>query len=125
MHTLYTFGYTGRSPQELKELADSLGAAVVDTRYSPNSRDARWRRSPLERVLGSLYQGAGETLGNVNYKAGPIRLADEERGLAALGAQLAHQPIILLCMCRDAAVCHRTYIAQKAAEQFGVNVENL
>lgn len=38
MQPLYTFGYTGKSPDELRALAAQLDALVADIRFSPRSR---------------------------------------------------------------------------------------
>jgi len=38
LHTLYTFGYSGRTPHELQTLAEQLEAVVVDIRFSRHGR---------------------------------------------------------------------------------------
>jgi len=71
----FTAGYAGRRPEALARLAERLDLTVFDVRFSPTSRDPRWRRPHLEKLLGDRYRHVG-ALGNVNYKGGPILLAD-------------------------------------------------
>ena len=80
MHTLFTIGYTGRKPEELKALADE-GKLILDVRLSPNSRVPRWRQEALRNLLAGLYMHRPE-LGNVNYKnGGPVKLADPQHSV--------------------------------------------
>ncbi len=44
---IYTFGYTGKKPSDLKAEAERLDAVVVDIRFSPNSRVPHWRMTTL------------------------------------------------------------------------------
>lgn len=125
MTTIYTFGYLGRTPEELARAAHEHDAVVVDTRYNPTSRLAVWRQGALTRLLGADYLVVRD-LGNVNYRVGtPIVIAAPEQGLPIVEALLADQPVILLCACRDGATCHRTVVAQMLAERTGAPIVHL
>ncbi len=79
MNQIYTAGYSGHTPQQLKTVADSLGAFVVDIRYAPYSRQPGWSKAELETLLGDSYRWVSEW-GNVNYKSGAIRINNFSRG---------------------------------------------
>lgn len=118
---IYTIGYTGRKPDQLKALAEQLDATVYDIRFSPRSRAPHWNRGRLEAMLGDRYMHIGE-LGNRNYKAGPIEIADLDAGLARI--QDHPRPVILMCACKDLAGCHRSVIS-KHLQALGLEVEEL
>ena len=120
----YTTGYLGHSPDELRAVAEELGAVVVDIRFRATSRLAPWREGPLRRVLGERYARC-PNLGNVRYKDGPpIEIADLEAGIGEMEA-LAQRgsAVILLCACRDAGVCHRTDVATELKRRGYVTTE--
>lgn len=56
MQPLYTFGYAGRSPDELPALAAQLDAFVADIRFSQRSRVPHWSGGRLAKLLGDRYQ---------------------------------------------------------------------
>ncbi len=118
MSTIYTVGYMGLSVERLKAEAQMLGAVVVDVRYRPYSRNAAWNRPRLEGSLGGerRYFWAGETLGNVNYKGGPVKLANPGPGVQLVTGILDHKPVILLCVCKSHKGCHRTDVARLVEE---------
>jgi uncharacterized protein (DUF488 family) len=125
METCYTFGYQGFLPEELVAKAEQLNALVLDVRFSPSSRDPRWRRQALVNVLGSRYRHAAE-FGNKNYKGdGPIELADPRHGIAKVGPILLEQPVILLCACWQWSTCHRKVVADLIREEYSVEVVHL
>jgi uncharacterized protein (DUF488 family) len=64
---LYTFGYSGKQPEELHTLAEQLDALVADIRFSPRSRVPHWNGGSLVRRLGHRYRHL-PALGNRNYK---------------------------------------------------------
>ena len=121
---VYTFGYTGRTPEQLKELAEQLDAVIFDIRLAARSRDLRWRKGYLVQLLGTRYQHVKE-LGNVNYKTGGmenVQLFNAEAGLKRI--EQSDRPVILVCMCRDPTQCHRTTVAQMLRVR-GVEVEEI
>lgn len=124
MNTVYTFGYTGRQPQELAAIAASLDALVVDIRFSPYSRNHLWNKRALLGVLGNRYQHL-KALGNENYKGGPIKLLDPQAGVAAIRPWLSERPIILICVCKEVAWCHRKVAAELLGAELGAEVVHL
>jgi uncharacterized protein (DUF488 family) len=79
MYQLYTFGYSGRRPDQLRTLAERLRSVVVDIRFSPRSRIPPWTDGRLRKVLGKRYRHL-PALGNRNYKGGPIEFVDLQTG---------------------------------------------
>jgi len=124
MHTLYTAGYTGLKPDQLKATAERLGAVVADIRFRPFSRNPAWSKVNAEKVLGARYVWV-KGLGNKNYKGGPIAFDDLESGISLVGTLLETQPVILLCVCPDVETCHRKTAAEKLAEAIGCEVKHL
>jgi uncharacterized protein (DUF488 family) len=124
---VFTWGYSGRSLDELVTIRSERGALIVDTRYSTRSRVVMWNREPLENRFGADYVWIRE-FGNVNYwnsdraiellnpTAGAKRLLDLVRD---------DRPPILICACPDIAVCHRAQVAAFLRERFGWEVEHL
>ena len=118
---VYTFGYGGRSVDELLELAEQLDAVIFDVRYSPRSRAPQWNRSHLQAVFGESYRHLRD-FGNVNYRGGPIQIVDYEAGKAAIEA--CNRNVILMCVCKDVHTCHRTFLAQRLKQE-GFEVHEL
>ena len=108
---IYTIGYVGRTPEEIKAIVDDLGACLVDIRYSPRSRQPQWSRKQLLALLGEKYLHLREW-GNAAYKTGgPIQISDFEAGRAVIDRLEA--PAILMCACSDATTCHRSVVAEQ------------
>jgi uncharacterized protein (DUF488 family) len=119
---VYTFGYSGHTSAQLKQLAEELDAIVFDIRFSPRSRDPQWSGKRLRAALGHRYQHIRE-LGNENYKSGPIQLVDFvqlvdfEAGRTLI--EDSNKPVILMCVCHNYHDCHRSVVASKLAA-FGI-----
>jgi uncharacterized protein (DUF488 family) len=125
MNKLYTFGYYGRTREELERVRQELGAVVVDIRYNPTSRNAAWRKGSLEAFFPADAYRYLQYLGNRNYKRQGIQILDLETGLDVLQGWLEDRPVILLCVCKKVHYCHRLLVAEAAAERFGVTVQHL
>lgn len=110
MKPVYTIGYAGKTPAQIKELAEQLGAVVVDIRFSPFSRNPVWSGKQLRLSLGDRYVHL-RAFGNANYKGGPISIVDYAAGKAFLLDM--DKPAILMCVCKDPLTCHRTTVAAK------------
>lgn len=123
LHTLYTFGYSGRTPHELQTLAEQLQVVVADIRFSPRSRIPDWSGGRLQNLLGDRYRHL-PSLGNRNYKGGPIEFVDLEAGVVEVGELLRQQPVILLCVCADVQRCHRLPAAEAISTRYGVTVDH-
>ncbi len=117
---LYTFGYTDVCPDAVIEQLVALDILIVDIRYSPGSRVAKWRQAQLQERLGDHYIHV-QALGNVNYNrpGAPIHLFQPENGVNLVGERLQRgQHLALMCMCREVEECHRLEAARKVQEQF-------
>ena len=126
MHTIYSLGYLSSTPDDVKAYVDTLGARLVDIRFSPRSRNPNWTMAALIRLVGADRYLHEQRLGNVNYRnGGPIRLWQPEAALPAMRAELADHPVILLCACREWQPCHRRVAADFLSQQLGAPVEHL
>ena len=108
-HQVYTIGYTGRTPGEIKQIVEERDAMLFDIRYSTNSRHSRWTQPYLQAVLQDRYVHV-RALGNVNYQLiSPIKILDYEVGRD----QIEHcsKPVILMCACEKYEACHRQVVA--------------
>lgn len=105
---VYGIGYGGRKLHEIKRIAEELDATVFDVRLSPRSRIPYFTEAALAARLGDRYVHVGD-LGNLNYRGGPVRIADLEAGIRRIADH--GRPVILMCACKDPARCHRTTIA--------------
>lgn len=115
-NTVFTAGYTGHTPQQLKQVAEEIDAIVFDIRFSPFSRNPAWIGANLAATLGNRYLHC-KTLGNRNYRGdygNGIMIHIYEKGLRAV--QLAQKPVILLCACPHFEDCHRKVVAYKLLE---------
>jgi len=121
-NTIYTWGYTGATPADLKAYIDALDAYLIDVRYSPRSRVPQWRQQALDDLAGVTEHGRPRyrhiiELGNVNYATdGPIDLYAPAAGLREIAPYLAARPCILLCACADCRTCHRRVVADLIVE---------
>lgn len=124
-HRLFTFGYTDSKPEILRAFVKDLDAKLVDIRFSPRSRAARWNKAQLQQLVGGDNYEHLQALGNENYKGdGPIKLLDPEAGIGRLLALLAAQNVIILCGCKDYHTCHRNTVAGLVAE-YQIEVKHL
>lgn len=129
MNTIYTIGYSGWRPVDLKLCVDALGAMLLDIRYSPRSKRPEWTREALRGLWGieaPRYYTHIQALGNRNYaNGGPIELAAPLSGLRAVRPIWQRQPIVLLCACRHAGTCHRAVAAEYLAAELEAPVVDL
>jgi len=119
--TIYTYGYGGKHPEELEKIVAELNATIFDVRFSPRSRNPAWLGKRLRERFGDRYQHV-KAFGNANYKGGDILIVDYEAGKALI--EQSERAVILVCVCKDPVICHRTYIAKKLVEE-GFTVEEL
>ncbi len=120
-NTIYTYGYGGKHPEELEKLVAELNATLFDVRFSPRSRNPAWSGKRLRERFNDRYQHV-KAFGNANYKGGPILIVDYEVGKALI--EQSDRPVILICVCKDSVICHRTYIAKLLTVE-GFAVEEL
>lgn len=115
--TLYLFGYSGKSLDQIKQALGDNGL-LLDIRYSPRSRRVGFSRSGLERTFGDRYRHVRE-FGNATYESGGIQLADPQAGLKIVDALAAEHsgPLFLMCVCEDGATCHRREVGRLLQKQ--------
>ena len=113
MQTVYTFGYTGQSLDQLVEWVLANDALVFDIRFSPYSRNPTWTKSSLSSRLSRRYRHV-KSFGNRNYKGGPTDIVNLESGVSLIESCSKH-PIVLMCMCRNPQQCHRSDISKYLA----------
>lgn len=124
MHTIYTLGYARRTVAQVQQRIAELGATLIDTRYNPVSRRPEWCMASLRRTLGDCYVWM-QSLGNVNYRGGDIKLHRPDVALPMVRDLLRSGPVILLCQCNDHTTCHRSVAAEWLSQRLGNPVVHL
>ena len=109
---LYSAGYQRLDQSAFVAFVQRENLVVADLRLKPVSRNFEWNKNAMATLLGDHYVWI-EELGNLNYRGGPIVLKDEAMGLAKLWALLRRQSVVVLCVCADPAICHRTVVTKK------------
>lgn len=119
---VFTIGYGGKTPAQIKAIVDDLDAVLFDIRFSPRSRQPQWAKKNVAALVGVERYTHLKALGNVNYKGGPIEFVDWEAGLQAI--EQSDKPVILMCVCKDRHTCHRTTAAEQL-KHLGYEVQEL
>lgn len=113
MKTIYTWGYSGSTPEDLAQFVEKTGALLVDARMSPFSRVPHWSGQAIERLVGEKNYLQCKALGNVNYRSnGPIVLANPLLAADYLWDVAKKRDIILMCGCKEVRTCHRKVAAE-------------
>jgi hypothetical protein len=111
LHIGYGADWEGK---RLQKMMEDPSALLIDIRYKPYCDERRWTEDGLRALYGNRYRWAGKYLGNLNYKGGPIALADWKTGHAGLRRYLQEgHTLILLCGCGDYQACHRKVILER------------
>lgn len=117
---LYDIAYQSMKDAEtLARAIRKMGAVLVDVRYKPSSRDHQWRKPYLVRLLGKQYRHM-KSLGNRNYKSGPIRLDEPEMGVYDLLKVLEQVPVVIMCACWRRETCHRVKVIEIMEAMHGI-----
>ena len=123
MHTLYTIGYGGSTPEKVAARLHEQGIDVLlDVRAMPRTRIPGFSKNQLSRFMleqGITYSHV-EALGNLNRNAGPdapVVLVNEEHGLQILRGALGDHPVAIMCAEKSHVGCHRHDIAYKMQDQ--------
>lgn len=125
MKHIYLAGYSGKTPEALKRVAERLDAVVVDVRISPLSRVPHWNGVALRELLGKYGYWHLPEFGNRNYKnGGRIAIANIDLGTEKL-LNHQHDAFLLLCACIDPFVCHRSTVGQHLALMYGLQVREV
>ena len=114
MPLLYSIGYGRRDNLPILNSLMQRGLQLVDIRFKPWSNIPSFRRSELAATYGIQYSHIG-SLGNINYKGGPIELLNPQSGIRALAAILEQRDAIILCGCSAVQTCHRLTVANLLA----------
>ncbi len=118
---LIPFGYsTPHAEQHLALLMRAKNVLLIDCRYSPRSRfKPEWNRRALLEKYGDRYRFAGDLLGNIHYNNDlPMQLANKDVGIQKLVDYLLEgYTLIILCTCKEYALCHRKMICDFVQEQ--------
>ena len=122
---IYTLGYSGWRIEDIEAEIDRLDAILADVRMVPRSRVPQWNGATFARRLGDRYVWLRE-FGNQDYKGSTIQIVDLAGGEAKLKTfDSRFKAVILLCGCRDVAVCHRKVVAEWLAQRWGGDVVHL
>lgn len=122
MHQVYLLGYRDVRITDLIDEVARLDAVLVDIRFKAKSVNPVWREANLRKLFGARYVHL-VALGNRNYKTGgQVDIVDYADGRDALWR--LNRPAILMCVCADAAKCHRTLVG-KLLRRDGFEVEEL
>lgn len=122
---LFTLGYSGWTVEEITQVLNLHDALLADIRYKPWSRRADMRHPSLQQTFRGRYAWIKD-LGNENYnKDATIKLHHAQRGLIELEGYPRESPVVIMCTCRDLAICHRRVVAELARERLGAEVVHL
>ena len=124
LYPIYTAGYSGYTPGQLLQAAQSLGSEVIDIRAKPFSRVPGWSAAELARLFGGRY-GTLHALGNQAIEdGGEMCLYDADYGLKQVELAARRCPQILLCGCANFADCHRALVSRMLGER-GIKTSEL
>ena len=111
---LVPFGYATPDAQaRLEALMQNKKTMLVNIRFNPVSRwNPVWRKKTLQLTWQERYY-ALPCLGNINYKGGPILIANPDLGIPVLVRILQRGcNLILLCACAKYETCHRKVVCE-------------
>jgi hypothetical protein len=129
MQELFDVGYMEIGDvKTIKKAVDTLGAVLLDVRYSPRSRNPQYNKSYLEKLFNTTSLAKGldpvyvpvKILGNKNYKGTVTEFEDLAGGLALIASHLETRPVIIMCGCWKRIECHRLEIANAFQVAYGV-----
>jgi uncharacterized protein (DUF488 family) len=123
-YALYDLGYADFKDPNLLAAVQKLDGRLVDIRYSPRARVPAYNQGNLTSALGERYAWL-RSLGNVNYKGGPIQILDMDSGLSTVMQLLREHPVFLMCACWNRLECHRFHIVRAIEQTYGVKSQIL
>lgn len=122
---LYTLGYSGWEPHQIRDAVEELDAVLLDVRFMPFVRNKKFTRDAFGHLLGERYRWVRD-LGNKNYKGGPIELVDLDRGVEVVEEiVMLGQSAVLMCVCKTIRFCHRRPAASAIAARLSLDIEHL
>jgi len=118
---LFSLGYANlHGPDDLRDLLhDTRVDTIFDVRLQPWGR-APWNGPHATRLLveaAGCHYAAAPALGNLAYRRGGIEIKDIEAIEDVLNALRAGRGVALLCVCANAAGCHRSVLAEEAVRR--------
>ena len=141
---VYTIGYEGRSVDSFfREILRCGVKAILDVRANPVSRkygfakkslgsianrlDIEYHHIPELGIHGSLRKSLGrlESYQRLFLRYQEETLSKEETRVRRVADYMKLQPSVLLCMEKDASLCHRGCLAEAVAALNGLRVKNL
>jgi len=115
---IFTIGYQNIKRKRLQSVVDELSAALVDIRYVPWSVNPFWTQVQLQEAFKENYFNIKE-FGNVNYKGGPFKIFNMEKGIELFSPiSDKYKNIFLMCSCKELEKCHRHLIAKEIKNKF-------
>lgn len=117
----YTTGYAGKEINDLKPMLDTLGAVLVDVRFSPMSELMRWRQVYLKTLLREKYHHLPQ-LGNRAFRERKAQIQNLDLGIKILVS--FNSSAVLMCECAEQKECHRLIIAEELRSK-GFETEEL
>lgn len=128
MHTIWTYGYSDSTLEQLRKIVRTTNAMLVDIRYRAASSHQVWQQTNIiDAVGGDKYWHCAD-LGNRNYRGnGPIHLDNPERALPRISALLEQQDVLLLCACPSDKLwlCHRWTVGHWLARRIGAPLQHI
>ena|SRR5215471_17748751 len=122
---LYTLGYSGWTLDALRKVVVAYSAILADIRMSPWSRHPDFTKARLQYCLGQNYLHV-QSLGNINYKGGPITIKDYRAGKAIIVEAFRCAPsVILMCGCSVLTRCHRYDVSGRLSQELSIDLEHL
>jgi len=108
MMRVHHYGYSAYGAAgQVEHLMRDERVLLIDTRLKPHSWRPEWTEAALRKKYGARYRQAGYCLGNLNFKGGPLKIVDIEKGVKGLMMYLQEgYDLILLCQCAHTG-CHR------------------
>lgn len=132
---VYTYGYGKQGNlRDLIKYSVDLDAFVVDTRFSPSSKNPTWRQANLRDSLGTIRDVSAnpddgvpryvhlQCCGNENYKDwdAPTSIADPPQCKQMLHNYVTGEhSVILLCYCPTPSDCHRSQVCSMLRDEHG------
>ena len=132
-NTLYTVGCNDIwEPAEMAEVLLEHGVDVlVDVRWKPYSRKAKFNKKKMEHAEGPLKSVGldylhNRDLGNDLVGTGGRRIHNPAVGLKRLSDEVKSRVVAIMCQCDSAEKCHRSDVARMMAERMpGLRIVHL
>lgn len=103
---IISLGYGNLSVADVARLTEETGLDLNDLRIKPWGKNG-FTQNNLQSLLGGRYIHCPE-MGNINYRGGPTKLVNPDRGVEILVNRLIrYGALITMCVCSSRSQCHR------------------